>query len=111
MAVLRQAFNALTRLHSRKATLTRFNKNEDESITDIRITPSNFFRNLEGPSQIIVRGREFIIPVDSIVNKFSPIIKRGDKIGDTVFGSMAIDEVTEMVDFGGDIMAYRVRVE
>lgn len=110
MGLLKQAFNALTRMHGRKATLTRLSKDGD-MVTDIRITPSNFFRNQEGPSQIIVRGREFIIPVDFITCPFSPVIKRGDKIGDHIFGSMAIDEVNEMVDFGGEIMAWRVRCE
>jgi hypothetical protein len=110
MGLLKQAFNALTKMHGRKATLTRFSKDGD-LVTEIRITPSNFFRNQEGPSQTIVRGREFIIPVDFIVYPFSPAIKRGDKIGDVLFGSLAIDEVNEMVDLGGDIMAWRVRCE
>ena len=39
------------------------------------------------------------------------ILKRGDKIVDSVFGSMAISEIVEMPDFGGDVMAYRLRVE
>jgi len=110
MGMLKQAFNVLAKLHGRKATLTRFSKDGD-LVTEIRITPSNFFRNQEGPSQILVRGREFIIPVDFIVYPFSPIIKRGDKIGDPTFGSLAIDEINEMVDLGGDILAYRVRCE
>ncbi len=204
MAVLKQAFNAITRIHSRAAFLKRLTT--PALYSPIRITPSNYFRYLEGPSQTVIRGREFIIPVDSIIGIMtqfisfndaptdgsftlsygeddtapilfdavdsdiedalqaieglegvtvegdfevgflvtfygvqSPLllgsdldmdfdaeitivessrvafpekpIKRGDKIIDTVFGSMAIDEVIEMVDIGGPIMGYRVRVE
>lgn len=109
MGLLQAAFNALARLHSRAATLKRFGSPDIE--TPIRITPSNYFRNLEGPSHTIIRGREFIIPLSSIVSPFDPVLKRGDKIIDPVFGSMAIDEITEMCDLGGDVMAYRCRCE
>jgi hypothetical protein len=113
MGMLKQAFNAVTKIHSRKAVLTRFGVTDTDAdqLTELRITPSNYFRNLEGPSATIIRGREFIIPVDSIVNKFSPVLKRGDKIEDELVGSMALDEITEMHDLGGSILGYRVRVE
>jgi len=107
--MLKLAFNMLTKLHGRQATLKRFGT--PDLTTEIRITPSNYFRNSEGPSHTIIRGREFIIPVDSIVTKFTPVLKRGDKVVDTVFGSMAIDEITEMADLGGDIMGFRCRME
>ena len=109
MGMLRQAFNAITKIHSRKAVLKRLG--DPDQLTGIRIAPSSYFRNLEGPSQVLVRGREFIIPVDSIVNKFSPLVKRGDRIEDATYGSLAIDEIIEMVDLGGEIMGYRVRTE
>jgi hypothetical protein len=203
--MIRGIFNGLTRLQSTAATMKRIGT--PDIIQDIRITPSNYFRNLEGPSHTIVRGREFIIPVDTMsgisrqiitfdivptdgsfyltydgtdtgtilfsataqdiedelilitglenvevsgnftngfivrfygvyapellvftktigdeldadgvvaaYNKemWSPVIKRGDKINDPTFGSLAIDEVNEMVDLGSSIMAYRIRCE
>lgn len=110
MGLLATAFNAMTKLHGRDAVLKRFTTPSDLT-SAIRITPSNYFRNLEGPSATIIRGREFIIPVASIATPLTPVIKRGDKIVDAVFGSLAIDEITEMYDLGGEIMGYRVRVE
>ena len=111
--MLRQVFNTLTRLHSRVAVLKRFAPiNTDPDLTtNIRITPSNYFRFLEGPSHTVVKGREFIIPKDSMETPLTPLIKRGDKIVDTEYGSMAIDEIMEMVDLGGSVMGWRVRVE
>ncbi len=38
-------------------------------------------------------------------------IKRGDRIIHDIYGAMAIDEIIEMCDLGGDIMGYRVRCE
>lgn len=32
----------------------------------IRITPSNYFRFLEGPSATTIHGREFVVPVDTM---------------------------------------------
>lgn len=208
MGILSAAFNALANIHSRSAIMKRLGT--PDLTSNIRITPSNYFRFLEGPSHTVSRGREFIIPVTSIVG--TPIqtisfdvvpttgtflltyngtdttllgitddaasiqvalrlipalanvvvagsfatqtftvtfygvatpylltstltlgdeldatisivqntvgqpwsggtIKRGDKILDNSFGSMAIDEIIEMVDLGGAIMAYRVRCE
>ena len=202
--VLKQAFNALTRLHSRPATLKRLGT--PDIFSPVRITQSNYSRYLEGPSHMTIRGREFIMPVDtmtghktqiitfsgvptvgsfllkyngadsaailhnntfaevqtalravaglsnvlvtgsfsagflvnfvgiqdplaitsvaqvpaldktiSVANSkgvlWSPVIKRGDKIVDQIYGSLAIDEVTEIIDIGGTIMGYRCRSE
>lgn len=112
--MLRTAFNLLARLHSREATLKRYGATDvDNQESIIRILPSrdNYFHDLPGPSQTVIRVREMIIPVDSIQSPFTPMIKRGDKIIDTVLGTLAINQVTEMVDVGGAIMGFRCRVE
>lgn len=201
---LKEAFNIMTRLHSRAATLKRLGS--PDIYSPVRITPSNYFRFLEGPSATVIHGREFILPVDTMTGHvtklisfatapttgqyylnynatssteiqfddsaatiqtilrvipalanvlvtgdvttgflvtfvgiqtpaslvsftvllpidsaisiapstsvlWSPVIKRADKIIDSVYGSMAIDEIVEMVDIGGDIMGFRVRME
>lgn len=107
--MLRQAFNALSRVHSRAAELKRFGT--PDVTTACRITPSNYFRFLEGPSSTTIHGREFVIPLDSIVDPPDPAIKKGDKIVDTVLGGMTIKEIIEIPDLGGAIMGYRVRAE
>ena len=70
--MLREAFNMLTRLHSRPAYLKRLGS--PTLYSPIRITPSNYFRFLEGPSSIVIRGREFVIPVDSIKGSETQLI-------------------------------------
>lgn len=202
--MLKEAFNAVSRLHSRAATLRRLGDVTIE--TPVRLTPSNYFRFLQGPSQTVIHGREFLIPLDTILGypielilfgsptagtgkvgntdgdsntinfdddaaavqtairaiagydqvtvtgdmdngflvvfvnlpspvtalnlsdnhftganfshewttsyqKWSPILKRGDKLIDANFGNMAIDEIVEIPDLGGDTMGYRVRCE
>jgi hypothetical protein len=201
---LKSAFNMITRIHSRSAFLKRLGTVDIYS--PVRITPSNYFRYLEGPSSTVIRGREFVIPIDTMIGEetqlisfsavptsgnffvtydgndsaliafddtatevqlalrdvaglegvtvsgnytsgftvtmsgiqsplllaptqdstplnstiqdvvvshslWSPIIKRGDKIIDTVYGNLAIDEIIEMVDIGGEIMGFRCRME
>jgi len=107
--MLEGAFNALYAMHSRPAILRRLGSPTVE--TAIRIMPSNYFRFLEGPSQTTIHGREFIISRATIASPLTPIIKRGDKIVDSTYGTMAIDEIMEMVDLGGAIIAWRCRCE
>ncbi len=106
----RAAFNSLTYFHSRAATLKRL-ATPSNLESAIRITPSNYFRNQEGPSQVIIEGREFIIPLDTITPKLSPVIKRGDRIVDSQLGTMTIDEILEVYDVGAILMGYRVRTD
>lgn len=202
--VLKTAFNRMTYLHSRPATLKR--PGTPDIFSPVRISPSNFFRFLAGPQQVTIRGREFVLPVDTMIGHatqlvsfngvpvmgefhldydgdstaaiafdddnldvqtalraitglsaitvtgnftdgflvtfigvdspvllvgvqepspldadieidfsdsvlWSPIIKRGDRIIDEVYGHMTIDEIIEMPDIGGAIMGYRCRCE
>jgi hypothetical protein len=207
--MLKQAFNSILSMHSRAATMKRIGT--PTLYTPIKITPSNYFRFLEGPSQTVVHGREFVIPIDSMTGhaaqsilfddvaaegeftlangdvgpiqwnasaasiqtlirlqagyenavvtgsiadrlltvtfvgiespdytflstspsdtlknaddediaisfvaartRWTPIIKRGDKIQHDLYGSIAIDEIIEIPDLGGGTMGYRVRCE
>jgi len=70
--VLKQAFNALIRIHSREVTLKRFGT--PDLYSPARIMPSNYFRYLEGPSQTVIHGREFIIPIDSMKGTATQLI-------------------------------------
>lgn len=109
--MLKQAFNAVLAMHSRPATLKR-RATPSDITSPIRIAPSNYFRNNEGPGATVIKGREFVVPYDSITNKFTaPIIKRGDYIVDVDLGQMAITEVIEMYDVGAVILGWRCRVE
>lgn len=207
--MIRGAFNTLTRIHSRVAQLKRLGS--PDLFSPCRITPSNYFRFLRGPSDTTIHGREFIIPLDTMFGQFAqlvtfeelpdsgtyelsfngndttdlnfdestaniqialrllpgltnvvvsgdyvsgilivfpgfsteplaitvtasslldvdtdpvvttvantfqvwaaPIIKRGDRIIDSVYGLLTIDELIEMVDLGGGILGFRCRAE
>lgn len=67
--MLRSAFNALTRIHSRPALLKRLGVVDIYS--PIRVTPTNYFRFLRGPEYMTIKGKEFVIPVDSILGQFA----------------------------------------
>lgn len=105
---LANAFNSLLFMHSRPATIER-----PASITakNIKISPSNFFRNLQGPEEIVMEGREFVISKNVLDEAGYPVPKRGDRIKDQDLQINTIREVREMFDFGGAIIGYRVRCE
>ena len=106
MSVLRDAFNVMLSLKSRSVTLTRL----PSTTVNITVSPSNFFRNTQTSSEMIVRGREFMISKDVVASTAFPLpIKRGDRIQDTEMGLCTIDEVEELFDLGGALMGYRVR--
>lgn len=103
--MLKSAFNAMISMHGRNGTLKRIGV----STSAIRFAPSNYARKLEGPSEVIIEGREFIVPKDMIQTPMSPLIRRGDRIVDAELGEFTIDEVKELYDFGGAILGFRVR--
>lgn len=105
--MLDNAFNTLLFLHSRPATISR---NGSTPITgNIRAAPSNYYRNLEGPSDIVVRGREFVISKLQLDAASFPTPRRGDQLAFTDIGTLTITEVREMYNLGGEIMGFRVR--
>lgn len=70
--MLRSAFNALARVHSRPATLKRLGSTGSPDLfTPARISPSNYFRFLKGPEYTNIPGREFVIPADTITGHFA----------------------------------------
>jgi len=68
--MLKSAFNAITFIHSRTAMLKRLGSTVD-IYSPCRLTPSNYFRFLRGPEYTTIKGAEFIIPVDSLTEKFA----------------------------------------
>lgn len=75
----------------------------------IKVTPSNYFRNLAMPEEVVVEGREFIIAKADLETIGYPLPKRGDRLQDSEIGISVISEVREIFDFGGSIMGYRIR--
>jgi hypothetical protein len=108
MPTLSSAFDLLVGSYGRKVTIER---PDEISPTNIKIMPSNYFRNLAGPEETIVTGAEFIVSKSNLVESNFPRPKRGDVISDDEMGYLTISEVREMFDLGGAIMGYRLRTE
>jgi len=105
---LKNAFNTLLFIHKREVTIER-----PTSITAVTIfvSPSNYSRNLQGPEEIVMDGREFVVSLKSLSDVNYPMPKRGDRIKDPQLGVCTVTEVREMYDFGGNILGYRIRTE
>lgn len=103
------AFQQLLFLHSMSATIERPGQ---IAAIDIKISPSNYFRNLQGTEEIVMKGREFVIS-KKVLNDagFTQLPKRGDIIKTPELGKNTIVEVREMFELGGKIVGYRIRTE
>lgn len=103
------AFNSLLFLHSIEATIERPGQ---ITARDIKVSPSNYYRNLQGVEEIVMKGREFVISRKSLDDSgFNQVLKRGDVIRTPELGKNTIVESREMFDLGGRIIGYRVRTE
>ena len=103
---LSTAFNQLLGIHCRKVTIER--KGVFAPV-QIKVTPSNYNRNLAGPEEVVIKGREFVITKFALEAANFPAPRRGDMIVDPDLGSNSISEVHEIMGFGGGILGYRVR--
>lgn len=104
--MLKMAFNYLLKVHSREVTLSR----PGGVSVDIRVSPSNYFRNLAGVGEVVTEGKEYVLSKEALDDSgFTVPLKRGDRITDPETGLMTISEVREMYDFGGGIIGYRLR--
>lgn len=70
--ILRSAFNALSRIHSRQGQLKRLGT--IDIFSPCRLMPSNYFRFLRGPEYTTIKGVEYVIPLDSLTGQFSQLL-------------------------------------
>lgn len=77
---------------------------------DIWATPSNFFRNLAMPEEIISEGREYIVAKKDLLSTGYTTIKRGDKFIDPDFGVNTVVEVRDVLILG-EVLGFRIRLE
>lgn len=103
---LTDAFNSLLGLTKRSVTILR----PGGTSKTIYISASNYSRNLQGPSDMAIKGREFVASKKTFDDVSFGEPKRGDRITDTVMGNMTIVEVTEMFGLQGELLGYRFRV-
>jgi len=100
---LKQAFKTVLRLQERSVI---YHDISAGTKTDIKVVPSNYFRNLANLEDTVSIGREFVMDKDQL----SVVPKRGDKIIDSDIGVATIKETREMFAMG-EIIGYRLRTE
>ena len=104
--MLKAAFNALTFLHSRAATLKRLGS--PDMYSPCRVTPSNFFRFLRGPEYVTVKGVEFIVPLDSLTGQFYQLLTFDEIPDDGLFSLKFGDLTTDPLNY--DAVAADIQV-
>lgn len=103
---IRAALDLMLSIQKRDMTISR----PGTALTGpVTVSPSNYFRNLSGPEQITIEGKEFVIPKSSLDSISYPVPKKGDRLTDPEIGVSVISEIREMFDVGGAIIAYRIR--
>lgn len=103
---LGNAFNQLLGIHFRNVTITRPGTIAPVAI---KITPSNYSRNLAGPEEMVIEGREYVVTKHALEASSFPTPKRGDRITDPEMGTHVVSEVRELIGFGGAILGFRLR--
>lgn len=103
---IKNAFNYLINIHSREVVIKRPGT---AYASNIKLSPSNYFRHLSGPEETIITGREFIVSKLNLEQSSFPMPKRGDRLEDPEMGISIISEVRELYDFGGNIIGFRIR--
>lgn len=81
---------------------------ENDIEYNVKLANSNYFRNLAGPEETVIEGREFVISKDILDQVSAPIPKRGFKIVDPDFGASTITEIRDMIILG-KLVGFRVR--
>lgn len=109
MSSLKNAFNSVLFLTGFDVTWER----PGSATTHvIKISSSNYSRNKEGPEEMTMTGREFVIPFTQIEGKTLVNLKKGDRLVDeraTGFGVNMIEDIEPLKGLKGEIIGYRVR--
>lgn len=71
--MLKQAFNSIASINARTVTMKR--SGPPDLFSSISVVKSEYFRYLNGPGALVFKGREFIIPIDSIKGTSTQLIK------------------------------------
>lgn len=109
MSLLSSAFNYLLALQGKECVYKRKSGSTYVEYT-VKVAPSNYSRKEELPSDITVRGREYVIPLSSLI---SAGVAGHPKNGDVIVfegRNEIVTEVLPMADLGGTSMGFRVRV-
>lgn len=106
---IRAVLDYMLSIHGREMTLTRYATPTNLTGT-LKVSPSNYFRNLAGPDAVTMEGKEFVISKTALSAIGFTNLKKGDRLSDAEIGVSVISEIREMYDVGGQVIAYRVRI-
>ena len=108
MSQLANPFNVLMNLVGREMQIERIGQ---IAPLEVKAAMSNFFRNFQAPSEIVIEGREIVISASELNGSGYNPPRRNDRLIDSVLGEMTIKEVREMPGLKGEILGYRLRVD
>jgi len=75
---------------------------------NVKMALSNYSRNKNGPEEITMEGREFVISFKETENTHGRP-KKGDIFVSTSYGENMVDSLEELRGLKGEILGYRVR--
>ena len=105
--MLNNAFNYLLSL---QAIDVKIKDLDTATEADIQISPSNYFRKLEGIEETTIEGKEFVISKAVLDKQSFPEPKRGFRIIHSLTQYDTIGEVKPMVVMG-KLFGYRIRIQ
>ena len=76
--------------------------------TDVKLAVSNYSRNRNGPEEITMEGREFVMSIKETINTHGRP-KRGDILVSDSNGENMVESIEEMRGLKGEILGYRIR--
>ena len=97
------AFNYIISLQGREVTLERL-----PTSVQVLMANSNYFRNLAGPEETVIEGKEFVVSKQALDEVSYPTPKRGDTIFDIDLGEEIVSEVKPLIILG-ELAGYRIR--
>jgi hypothetical protein len=104
--MLSNAFNLIFQLSAFDCVYER--PGEDECFT-IKIAVSNYGRNQDAMEEVVLKGREFVVPLFELNKTLFNPIKRGDKLVTDNYGENTVQWVGEMRGLKGELLGFRVR--
>lgn len=101
------AFKFVLRLQEQDAVISRRGEIAD---TNIKIAPSNYFRDYDSVEEVPITGNEFVMDLDQLVGTGFEATgpKRGDTLVSSIYGTHTIEEIRPL-SILGRLVGYRIR--
>jgi hypothetical protein len=103
---LNDAFNTLLQLSQ---TSYVYERPGEVDTFNVNASISNYSRNIDGPEEIIMEGREYVISAKEFEGQAFTFPKRGDRLISATSQENVIGSVMEMRGMKGELLGYRVR--